>query len=210
MGRHRQDEAVAFIPLGAPGTFVPGTFDNNLSDWFGTLRARAGVAFDRVLIYATGGLAYTDNNTGWVAGGGVEWALPGIGSAPRLRGTFGLEGLWVSVDNDDDNFNASDRHLHAGRWTPRYVIAPDRTMTMSSSRSRQAELQVRHLLSPHNTALGISRITPGLFHWPDAWPCLRPVGPKWERPRPSSERILWSRPPARACPHGKLSQTSKT
>ena len=28
------------------------------SDWFGTVRARAGVAFDRALIYATGGFAY--------------------------------------------------------------------------------------------------------------------------------------------------------
>jgi outer membrane immunogenic protein len=52
-----EGEEVAFIPAGAPGTFVPGEFDNDLSDWFGTVRARAGVAFDRVLIYATGGLA---------------------------------------------------------------------------------------------------------------------------------------------------------
>ena len=35
---------------------------------------RAGVAFDRVLVYATGGLAYTEDNTGWAVGGGVEWA----------------------------------------------------------------------------------------------------------------------------------------
>ena len=93
-----QDETVAFIPLGAPGTFVPGTFDNNLSDWFGTVRARAGVAFDRVLIYATGGLAYTDNNTGWVAGGGVEWALP-VNWFGSSAVTFGLEGLWLSFDS---------------------------------------------------------------------------------------------------------------
>ena len=108
-----QDETVAFIPLGTPGTFVPGTFDNNLSDWFGTLRARAGVAFDRVLIYATGGLAYTDNNTGWVAGGGVEWALP-VNWFGSSAVTFGLEGLWISVDSDDDNlFNGT-----VGTFTP--------------------------------------------------------------------------------------------
>ena len=55
------------------------------------------MAFDRVLIYATGGLAYTDNNTGWVAGGGVEWALP-VNWFGSSAVTFGLEGLWLSFD----------------------------------------------------------------------------------------------------------------
>jgi outer membrane immunogenic protein len=96
-----QGENVAFIPAGVPGTFVPGTFDNDLSDWFGTVRARAGVAFDRVLIYATGGLAYSDDSTGWVAGGGVEWALP-VNWFGSSAVTFGLEGLWLSFDDDDD------------------------------------------------------------------------------------------------------------
>src|SRR6185503_17792061 len=44
--------------------------DFNTSDWFGTVRARAGVAFDRALIYATGGFAFADNATGWTVGGG--------------------------------------------------------------------------------------------------------------------------------------------
>ena len=34
--------------------------DNNNGNWFGTVRARAGFAFDRALVYATGGLAYGD------------------------------------------------------------------------------------------------------------------------------------------------------
>jgi outer membrane immunogenic protein len=106
-----QAENVAFVPFGA-GTFVPGSFDNDLSDWFGTVRARAGVAFDRVLIYATGGLAYTDDNTGWVAGAGVEWALP-VNWFGSSAVTFGLEGLWISVDSDDDNFERS-----VGTFTP--------------------------------------------------------------------------------------------
>jgi len=60
---------------------------------FGTVRARAGVAFDRALVYATGGFAfgnvksnlyddyeplgYTTSSmrTGWTAGAGVEYAL---------------------------------------------------------------------------------------------------------------------------------------
>jgi outer membrane immunogenic protein len=63
---------------------------------FGTVRGRAGLALDRLLIYATGGLAYTSgkylldysdgvspafgtasagNKVGYVVGGGVEYAL---------------------------------------------------------------------------------------------------------------------------------------
>jgi outer membrane immunogenic protein len=37
--------------------------------WFGTLRARAGVAFDRTLIYLTGGGAYTNFELSGTAGG---------------------------------------------------------------------------------------------------------------------------------------------
>jgi outer membrane immunogenic protein len=110
------DENALFVPgPGFSGTFIPGRLENNLSDWFGTVRARAGVAIDRVLIYATGGLAYTDNTTGWTVGGGVEWALPsnfmGLGSAA----TIGIEGLWLSFDADND----SNRRI--GTFTPAAV-----------------------------------------------------------------------------------------
>ena len=57
-------------------------------DYFGTLRGRAGVAFDKALIYGTGGLAYAgvdynapaginDNYTevGYTLGGGLEYAF---------------------------------------------------------------------------------------------------------------------------------------
>ncbi len=58
-------------------------------DYFGTLRGRAGVAFDKALIYGTGGLAYAgvdysiqptginDNYTevGYALGGGLEYAF---------------------------------------------------------------------------------------------------------------------------------------
>jgi outer membrane immunogenic protein len=59
------------------------------SDWFGTVRGRLGYAWDRTLLYATGGLAYGNVNvtspfqsvdttkTGWALGGGVEFALAG-------------------------------------------------------------------------------------------------------------------------------------
>ncbi|TPL95171.1 outer membrane protein [Mesorhizobium sp. B2-3-12] len=61
-------------------------------DWFGTIRARAGYAFDRTLIYGTGGLAfgsvenqYLDGSAnsfsekstkvGWTIGAGLEQAI---------------------------------------------------------------------------------------------------------------------------------------
>jgi outer membrane immunogenic protein len=118
------DEDVRFIPAGAPGTFVPGEFDNDLSDWFGTVRARAGVAFDRVLIYATGGLAYADDTTGWVAGGGVEWALP-VNWFGSSAVTFGIEGLWLSFDEDDDDDDGVvGTFTPAGGGAPIDVVAP--------------------------------------------------------------------------------------
>jgi outer membrane immunogenic protein len=124
-----QDEEVRFVPAGAPGTFVPGEFDNNLSDWFGTVRARAGVAFDRVLVYATGGVAFTEDKAGWTVGGGAEWALPlgGLFGSIGSAATFGIEGLWVSFEEDDD-FDA-DRPIGtfnpAGGGAPVAVFAPD-------------------------------------------------------------------------------------
>jgi outer membrane immunogenic protein len=58
--------------------------------WLSTVRGRIGYSFDRVMPYATGGLAVgdirasapgfaggTSTNAGWTLGGGVEFALPG-------------------------------------------------------------------------------------------------------------------------------------
>lgn len=77
----------------------PGFFDAKVSSditWFGTVRGRIGWAFDTVLLYGTGGVAFggldtkfqgefyggehfkgSDSTTGvgWAAGGGVEWAF---------------------------------------------------------------------------------------------------------------------------------------
>lgn len=113
-----------FAPTGFPPSFVPAVFNDDDMEWFGTLRARAGVAFDRVLIYATGGLAYSDNNTGWTLGGGVEWALPTnfLGSSAA---TIGLEGLWVSLDRDDDNNGGIvGTYIPNGSTTPVNVFVP--------------------------------------------------------------------------------------
>lgn len=72
---------------GADDTFAPYKFSN---PWFGTLRARVGYAFNNILPYITGGLAYgnvkgesgslSENKTqlGWTLGVGAE-----VGLAPN-------------------------------------------------------------------------------------------------------------------------------
>jgi outer membrane immunogenic protein len=79
--------------LGTSGIFEEGT-----DDWFGTVRARAGVAFDRALVYATGGFAFADDRAGWTLGGGLEYAFTN-----NLTGK--IEGLYVNLDSDNYVFN---------------------------------------------------------------------------------------------------------
>lgn len=78
----------------AASVFVPGVGSvtaNADLPWFGTVRGRLGYAWDRVMIYATGGFAYqqvelslaapgfglssSNTSTGWTVGGGLEWAF---------------------------------------------------------------------------------------------------------------------------------------
>lgn len=95
------------------------------ADWVSTLRGRIGWTNDRILVYATGGAAFTnldrdfsgrgrdeheyhgwgisdrhhgsdDVQWGWVAGGGVEFLHSD-------RFTIKAEALWIQFDNDGDN-----------------------------------------------------------------------------------------------------------
>ena len=72
----------------AVGAAAAGLSCKTQSNWIGTLRARAGYAWDRVLVYGTGGGAganvevalnglpvQTNVEFGWTAGGGLEWAF---------------------------------------------------------------------------------------------------------------------------------------
>jgi outer membrane immunogenic protein len=82
-------------------SFVVGAEgDGSFVDWggtdaVGTIRMRGGLAFDRFLAYATGGAAFQDfNDVGWVAGGGVEYAL-------WNNWTIGVEYLHYDFGADD-------------------------------------------------------------------------------------------------------------
>jgi outer membrane immunogenic protein len=98
------------------GAFTSITESNSAQvDWFGTVRGKVGFAASNLLVYGTGGLAYggvkantTFNdpssgggpsvfagsssltNTGWAAGGGVEYAL-------SRNWTIGTEYLYVDL-----------------------------------------------------------------------------------------------------------------
>jgi outer membrane immunogenic protein len=93
------------------GTSMTAGTGNGGLDWFGTVRGRVGVTImPTLLIYGTGGFAYgefrsgvTESSaiqTGWTAGGGVEWMFMPNWSAK-------LEYLYSDISGGDVNgFNA--------------------------------------------------------------------------------------------------------
>ena len=88
---------------GADDTFAPWKFSN---PWFGTLRGRVGYAFNNILFYGTGGLAFgelraetfglseTHTNAGWTAGVGAEFGI-----APNWSAK--IEYLYVDLANSN-------------------------------------------------------------------------------------------------------------
>jgi outer membrane immunogenic protein len=92
-------------------------------DWLGTTRLRLGYAFDRALVYLTGGLAYGDTEfsyrvvsestgsggdedfkVGWTIGGGLDYA---ISEAIVLRGEYLYYDLGKSSSRDFYDFSAT-------------------------------------------------------------------------------------------------------
>lgn len=92
-------------------------------DWLGTTRLRLGYAFDRALLYLTGGLAYGDTEfsyrvvhestvsggdsefkVGWAVGGGLEYA---ISEAIVLRGEYLYYDLGKSSSRDFYDFSTT-------------------------------------------------------------------------------------------------------
>jgi outer membrane immunogenic protein len=105
--------------VGNSGSFGCGLFCRTDVSAFGSVRGRAGYAFDRTLVFVTGGLVYADVEgeiggpgvpgsitrgsdwrTGWTAGAGIEFAFDPAWSAK-------IEYLHVDVSdiNYSPNFN---------------------------------------------------------------------------------------------------------
>ena len=110
VGSRANDAVVAGLPAPLQGT-ITHRVDERL-DWFGTLRGRLGIADARWLVYATGGWAFghvksstfvqfsldgdtytssfSDTRSGWVVGGGFEFAF-------RDKWTVKGEVLWMDL-----------------------------------------------------------------------------------------------------------------
>ncbi len=80
-------------------------------DWFGSVRGRLGYAFDRTLVYATGGFGYgnvsnggcfqgdcggSETQAGWVVGAGVEYKITPVWSAKAEYQYFDLDAPYSS------------------------------------------------------------------------------------------------------------------
>ena len=82
-------------PLSAPLNAPAGFACKTKSNWLSTARGRAGYAFDRILLFATGGLALTNVElaitnpaastsnveAGWTVGAGIEYAFADMWTA---------------------------------------------------------------------------------------------------------------------------------
>ena len=148
----------------APGStpFLAGTqiFNpNGLSglDFFGTVRGRLGYAFDRTLVYGTGGFAYgsgggrefgtgvssDDFQTGWAAGGGIEYALPTDSFLNFFKSsavTLKVEGLYVNLDRGN-RLNGAFGATPAGNLV--YTTSPGVVLASGNlARQRETEFAV--------------------------------------------------------------------
>jgi len=117
------------VTTGATGDTI-----NTSMDALGTLRGRVGLAFDRILVYGTGGVAFASlkdeyaapafpftatagsTATGWAYGGGVEYALMGhwTARAEYLHVGFPSRGATETTSGFGYTFNFKDS-LDIGR-----------------------------------------------------------------------------------------------
>jgi outer membrane immunogenic protein len=121
-----------FLALVIPGPAVPVTLSQKI-DWFGTVRGRVGVLVDpKVLLYATGGLAYgqvdssatigivptafsavSSTNVGYTVGAGIEGVIGG-------NWTARLEYLYVDLGRVNGSFQTAIGGLGGGVLSSNY------------------------------------------------------------------------------------------
>ena len=91
---------------GADDTFAPYKFSN---PWFGTLRGRAGYAFNNMLLFGTFGVAY----------GGLEGQFAGLSETKTLFGWAGGVGMEVGVT---PNWSAKLEYLYMDLGSRAFTI----------------------------------------------------------------------------------------
>jgi outer membrane immunogenic protein len=140
------DPAILAAVVLLPGPAVPVTLNQKI-DWFGTVRARAGVLVDpKVLLYVTGGLAYgevkssetiggftgfsaTNTKAGYTVGAGIEGAIGGNWTAK-------LEYLYVDLGRMSGSFATTIPAFGAG------IVASGTLTSSYSSRITDNVLRV--------------------------------------------------------------------
>jgi outer membrane immunogenic protein len=131
-------------PVGTAGPFYlcgtgPCTVNIN---WFGTARARAGVAVDRALIYATGGLAYGHFN------GGIQNSTY-IGSSTKVGYALGA-GLEYAFT---PNFTAKVEYLYTNLGAANFGVDGGGNRYRASGSFHTVRLGVNYLFSTGPSAV---------------------------------------------------------
>ena len=93
------------IEVDISGTDINSVVGPSHIDYLGTARARLGYAWDRTMLYGTGGLAYArgatagvhDSDTGYALGAGLEWAFAPNWSAKVEYMYYDVNALEVST-----------------------------------------------------------------------------------------------------------------
>jgi outer membrane immunogenic protein len=138
----KRSNATPLVPVGFPASYTAPPIGGGV-DWFGTLRGRAGYAFDRALVYGTGGLAYgnasdnrvfpfgkgNDTRLGWTAGAGVDYAVTN-------NVIVGLEGLYVDLQRSGRTGNGGSFVNAGGTRVPVTVDRKDNSNQFGVVRAR--------------------------------------------------------------------------
>jgi outer membrane immunogenic protein len=100
--------------------FNTKTIASTKEKWIDTLRGRVGYAFDRVLVYGTGGVAF--------AGTDITVNTPGFGtvtdSQSRTGWTAGVGAEWAVYTGPMGALTVKAEYLHADFGSERYINTP--------------------------------------------------------------------------------------